>query len=123
MLIDSLFSLLKDAIKHRFGQPASKSILLTGMITAQQPTVISQLQFGSMREFGAWRHFGQTLVFDRPSNHRPPRQPSQRQKNDRITEVDGSIEKRLALFDFGGRRLVVGRRTAANVGHHAIDQL
>lgn len=93
------------------------------MIASQQPTVIRQLEFGSMSELGTGLYLVQAIIFYRPSNDGLPRQSSQCQKNDRLTEFNGSIKKWFALFNFGGCRLIVGRRTSADVGHHAIDQL
>ncbi len=65
----------------------------------------------------------QVVIFDRPLDGGFPSQPSQRQKNNGLTELDRSVEKRLALFHFFAGGLVVGRSTTADIRHDTIGQL
>lgn len=111
----------EDIVKHRFGQSACERVLLAGMVTAKQPPIITQSDFGGMPEF--WSFARQPRPFEKLVDGGLPGDLAERKEDARRYEIDRLRQPRSAERKFVTCGLIIRGRAMADGRDGAVRQL
>ena len=104
---------LKHIIEHVFGQPPGECVLLTGVEAADQPPILSEIQFCAVcksREFS-----GVPVPVPGIVDHRPPPDLAQAHEDLDRQNSNGLVKPVPAVVKFVPTRSVAGRCTVAGI--------